>query len=279
MNYPVSMKRKLGILSVVVLGLLFIPATQAGAAISSGAKCTKAGIKQVYKGKTYTCIKTGKKLVWNKGVPILPSAASPSPSPTLIVLKGCTEKPVYKIGDVGPGCGVIFYDAGSSQPWGRFLEVISWKNPDFAAEVRPYIYTDTGYSPTYCLEEDYSIVTLNLVPSIEKSRAIGSGRSNTESMATNCKWGIIRFVTDLKFGGKDDWFLPSLDEAALLSEKYFEPFSAPILTSTPQNGNQTPFSALNGFNRVYGVDLGSQFAVLVGIGQPVKTFYAIRYVD
>ena len=38
------------------------------AAAKAGAKCAKAGITEVVKDKSYTCVKTGKKLVWNKGV-------------------------------------------------------------------------------------------------------------------------------------------------------------------------------------------------------------------
>ena len=34
----------------------------------SGESCTKLGIAKDYKGKKYTCIKSGKKLVWDKGV-------------------------------------------------------------------------------------------------------------------------------------------------------------------------------------------------------------------
>ena len=33
----------------------------------AGAKCAKAGNTEVVKGKSYTCVKSGKKLVWNKG--------------------------------------------------------------------------------------------------------------------------------------------------------------------------------------------------------------------
>jgi len=42
----------------------FIPAN---AAAKAGASCSKAGITSVVSSKTYTCIKSGKKLVWNKG--------------------------------------------------------------------------------------------------------------------------------------------------------------------------------------------------------------------
>ena len=38
------------------------------AATKAGAKCTKVGSKSVVGAKTFTCIKSGKKLVWDKGV-------------------------------------------------------------------------------------------------------------------------------------------------------------------------------------------------------------------
>ena len=38
------------------------------AAAKAGAKCTKVGSKSVVGAKTFTCIKSGKKLVWDKGV-------------------------------------------------------------------------------------------------------------------------------------------------------------------------------------------------------------------
>ena len=43
-------------------------ATPVSAAVKTGAKCTKAGITEVVRDKSYTCVKTGNKLVWNKGV-------------------------------------------------------------------------------------------------------------------------------------------------------------------------------------------------------------------
>jgi hypothetical protein len=38
--------------------------------------------KVVYQNKTYTCTKSGKKLVWNKGVAIVKSTPTPTPTPT-----------------------------------------------------------------------------------------------------------------------------------------------------------------------------------------------------
>jgi hypothetical protein len=45
-----------------------MPVIPANAAAKAGAKCNKAGIISVASGKTFTCIKSGKKLIWNNGV-------------------------------------------------------------------------------------------------------------------------------------------------------------------------------------------------------------------
>ncbi len=60
-------KRLIAFLSVLSL-FLSSPLSPANAAAKAGAKCTKPGNIEVVKGKTFTCIKSGKKLVWNKGV-------------------------------------------------------------------------------------------------------------------------------------------------------------------------------------------------------------------
>jgi len=63
-------KRVIAFLSILSLAFstLLIPAN---AAAKAGAKCTKAGITSVAAGKTFTCVKSGKKLVWNKGVKVV----------------------------------------------------------------------------------------------------------------------------------------------------------------------------------------------------------------
>ena len=50
--------------------LLVLPLTPAQAVVKAGAKCTKVGVTASVGGKKFTCIKSGKKLVWNKGTTI-----------------------------------------------------------------------------------------------------------------------------------------------------------------------------------------------------------------
>jgi len=57
---------------LVITPLLFLSQlSTSNAAAKSGAKCQKVGVKSVVGAKTFTCIKSGKKLVWNKGVRVL----------------------------------------------------------------------------------------------------------------------------------------------------------------------------------------------------------------
>ena len=60
-------KKLIALLSILSL-YLSLPLIPANAAAKAGGTCTKAGSTEVVKGKTYTCIKSGKKMVWNKGV-------------------------------------------------------------------------------------------------------------------------------------------------------------------------------------------------------------------
>ena len=60
--------------------LLSLVAPVQAATPKAGAKCPKAGSTATASGKKFTCIKSGKNLVWNKGVAI--KAAAPKPSST-----------------------------------------------------------------------------------------------------------------------------------------------------------------------------------------------------
>ena len=68
-------------ISVLIISFLLIQLTPAFAAVKAGTTCKTAGLTSVVSGKTFTCIKSGKKLVWNKGV-VLEKSFIPPKMPT-----------------------------------------------------------------------------------------------------------------------------------------------------------------------------------------------------
>jgi hypothetical protein len=74
-------KKLTAFLSILSLSL-YLPLTPVNAAAKAGGVCSKAGIKSVASSKTYTCIKSGKKLVWSRGVAVSASNPAPSTRPT-----------------------------------------------------------------------------------------------------------------------------------------------------------------------------------------------------
>jgi hypothetical protein len=80
--------RKLLVGLVAVLSLSLVTSQVSVAAVTPGSKCSKAGATSTTNGKKYTCVKSGKKLVWNKGVvvakpkPVVSPTPEPTPTPT-----------------------------------------------------------------------------------------------------------------------------------------------------------------------------------------------------
>jgi hypothetical protein len=80
--------RKLLVGLVAILFLSLVTSQVSVAAVKPGTKCSKAGATSTSNGKKYTCIKSGKKLVWNKGVvvakpkPVVSQTPEPIPTPT-----------------------------------------------------------------------------------------------------------------------------------------------------------------------------------------------------
>jgi len=73
-------KRSLAKGFLIALAITLIPnAAVSAKKITPGSTCKVLSQKVVYLNKTYSCIKSGKKLVWNKGVS---AKATPSPTPT-----------------------------------------------------------------------------------------------------------------------------------------------------------------------------------------------------
>ena len=159
------------------------------------------------------------------GLPPTPRAVQLAP----ITNPACSAggaTPVCNVGDFGPGGGIVFYDAGRNQSWGRYLEV----------------------SPASCegVGMPWRVGKKRVYPvagTAAKSRLIakqvGMGKINTAQIAKQFKGTgyAAKFADDLVCGGKDDWFLPSKDELDL------------VFNNVAQNriaNNNTP---LGGFNK------------------------------
>jgi M6 family metalloprotease-like protein len=70
--------------TLLALTLIFalVAPFNATAAIKAGANCKKTGQTSTYAGKKFTCVKSGKKLVWNKGVALAKPTPGVTPNPT-----------------------------------------------------------------------------------------------------------------------------------------------------------------------------------------------------
>ena len=69
---------------LIALAFTLIPVSAISAQkITTGSTCKVLNQKVVYLNKTYTCVKSGKKLVWNKGVAVKKPTPTPTPTPRI----------------------------------------------------------------------------------------------------------------------------------------------------------------------------------------------------
>jgi len=73
--------RRTALISILVVALLSSTLANAATPVA-GKPCNSQGQTQIYKANKFTCIKSGKKLIWSAPVAITPAAAKPSPSPS-----------------------------------------------------------------------------------------------------------------------------------------------------------------------------------------------------
>jgi hypothetical protein len=90
------MKKSLAfVVSIVFIGTsLALPAF---GAVKAGASCAKLGATSTASGKKFTCVKSGKKFVWSKGVAIVKATITPSPSPSALEAQLSAPSPAPSI--------------------------------------------------------------------------------------------------------------------------------------------------------------------------------------
>jgi len=88
-TYCRYMRKVLQVLPPVLALLLVATMAQAATAPKPGSVCKKAGQSITVSSKKYTCVKSGKKLVWSKGVAVV--KPTPAPTPTINQLSYATD--------------------------------------------------------------------------------------------------------------------------------------------------------------------------------------------
>jgi len=132
-----------------------------------------------------------------------------APATTTTVALTCATGGSCAVGDTGPGGGIVFYDAGSTQSWGRYLEVAcaGWQNNCDGTSVDPT--AAWGCNGTAIDDAD--------------GLAIGDGAQNTLDILVGCLTPNIAadLAADYSHNTHDDWFLPSLGELNALCKWAF----------------------------------------------------------
>lgn len=104
------------------------------------------------------------------------------------------------VGATGPTGGVVFYDAGSPQWWGRYLE--AWPTTlKVQAGVPWSMQTDSIYAGDVAVRR----------VSQRQAMAIGMGRANTAAMVAAGAQLAVYFAS-VTSASSADWYLPSKDE-------------------------------------------------------------------
>ncbi len=150
----------------IVLLILSIHQIPANGAIKAGSSCKTAGITSVESGKTFTCIKSGKKLVWDSGKKLTPKivisaqktlgkrefggVAISDDGSKLIISESCTKRNskgscetfgnIYTSDDYGStwlkreNAGTRYWKGVTSSSDGRILHAVSYPGDIYRSE-------------------------------------------------------------------------------------------------------------------------------------------------
>lgn len=202
-------------------------------AATAGEPCDQVGAKSMDNGITYKCIKLGEKLYWDNGVTV----------PT-------TKKAASLIGSTGPGGGIVFYDAGSQQSWGRYLEAST---------------KDIAIKGDWC---DQWRILIGA-----SGKVIGSGKKNSESILNECGSSAAMFAQSFRGGGMSDWFLPSINELSQIfkQKKFFSRLDCSYYWSSTEDSENNAWQIVFDNGKVIATEpvdkTGGPFCI-----RPVRSF-------
>ena len=170
------MRKKFLAVALIAASLSISPLSQA--ATKPGTPCSKLGATSTTNSTKFTCVKSGKKLIWNKGESIAQPAAQPSPTATASAspAPSATVKPVV---DPTAACKLPIADGRgdvSIGGWPRIsdrmrttgtvnVQVVMVDFPDAPAKMTPQAAFSmiSGASATFD-EMSYGKMNYNLIP-------------------------------------------------------------------------------------------------------------------
>ena len=130
---------------LISLAIALIPVAAVSAPkVTPGSTCKILSQKIVYLNKTYTCVKSGKKLVWNKGV-VLKVAAKSTPSKSSVPIpitrreKALAEiKRVYDLNSSYQPTVKYIFSSDAPQNFSELIkEVIPFSSRFWSSEFKP----------------------------------------------------------------------------------------------------------------------------------------------
>ena len=155
----------------------------------------------------------------------------------------CAAGRSCQVGDIGPGGGVVFYDAGKTESWGRYLEASPASCQKSGLTWRIALPGKRGTKQLPMLYPTWATAARQRI----EAKRLGMGKANTALVIkqhkglpqTSLDATAAGYANSLVCGGKDDWFLPSKDELDTL-------YNVLALTDNDLTGNNS-FGFTRGF--------------------------------
>ena len=155
----------------------------------------------------------------------------------------CAAGRSCQVGDIGPGGGVVFYDAGKTESWGRYLEASPASCQKSGLTWRIALAGKRGTKQLPMLYPTWATAARQRI----EAKRLGMGKANTALVIkqhkalpqTSLDATAAGYANSLVCGGKDDWFLPSKDELDTL-------YNVLALTDNDLTGNNS-FGFTRGF--------------------------------
>ena len=136
---PLTMRMRIKFLALTISFTLLISGTALAAGAKAGGACTKLGSTSTNAGKKYTCIRSGSKLVWDKGVTV--KAAAKPVSPVTPVTPGPPAIKVSELSEYRAAADCKLVNESRNKDTNQSHTPRTWNLVDTKKTVRVLIFT------------------------------------------------------------------------------------------------------------------------------------------